>query len=548
MIPYTTTSAWGFFRWRGSVAPRALKWAAPCALLAVIYHKLLNTWTSWGSWLDEPSVHETTAWTLFTSILGFLIVFRAQLSYGRYWEGITLVEQACGVWLNGCSNLIAFCSQDPEKRDAVEKFQYTLSRLMSLMVCYSMCDISSLDRSRFPHLELEGLDPASMEYLDSVSARQNVALQWVQRLVVESSRSGAIDIAPPILSRVFQELSIGYVHFIDANKITTVPFPFEFAQMVWMMLVFFSTGPVPAMCAVGMTIYKSAGYAFVITFVFWAVHYIAVEIESPFGDDPNDLPLDEVNLRFNRILLGLLDKRAQNTPGVRDKVDISTRLMRSNNNIRSSLAVGMDRCDDSPSPRTSGASVSGAGTTHARISGVRTSGAQAGPDVRGCAGEGESVGASVFGGEALSEEGSPEVEVVNSSDWSQECPGLELTLGQDGTGADAEKADPQQGARRDSQPPDPPGQGALGEQGASHGLCAGPDPPQRRSRSSVASSHSSAGRRATPSPGPPGTAHERSSVTLGMYALDGAALPIRLPASAVHHDGPMPGPFRTEFV
>lgn len=56
---------------------------------------------------------------MFTFILGFLVVFRARLSYSRYWEGITLVEQACGVWLNGCSNLFAFCSTAPEKQAAL---------------------------------------------------------------------------------------------------------------------------------------------------------------------------------------------------------------------------------------------------------------------------------------------------------------------------------------------------------------------------------------------------------------------------------------------
>lgn len=40
---------------------------------------------------------------------------------------------------------------------------------------------------------------------------------------MEGSRSGVVDIAPPILSRVFQEFSIGIVHCIDARKIALVP-------------------------------------------------------------------------------------------------------------------------------------------------------------------------------------------------------------------------------------------------------------------------------------------------------------------------------------
>lgn len=49
----------------------------------------------------------------------------------------------------------------------MQEFQYLLSRLASLLVCYSMCDISSLDRSRFPHLDTKFMDPSSLEYLEA---------------------------------------------------------------------------------------------------------------------------------------------------------------------------------------------------------------------------------------------------------------------------------------------------------------------------------------------------------------------------------------------
>jgi len=314
MIKYSPATPWVFARLHGSAAPKAFRWALPCAALAVLYHWVLHEHTEIATHLMEPSAYETTSWSLFTSVLGFLLVFRTQLSYSRYWEGITLVERACSVWLNGCSNLVAFCSADQARQIEVKEFQYTLSRLVSLLVCYSMCDISRLDRTRFPHLDLSGIDPASIKHLEGTSSRQNIALQWVQRLIIENSRSGVIDVAAPILSRVFQEFSIGYVHFTDANKITTVPFPFVMAQMVWMTLAFFSVLPLPMMCAAAMDPYRAAAYTFSVVFVFWSVHHIAVEIELPFGDDENDLPLDEVNHRFNVTLQRLLEVEAQTTP------------------------------------------------------------------------------------------------------------------------------------------------------------------------------------------------------------------------------------------
>jgi len=310
-----TMAAWEYARLQGSVAPKSVRWAAPCAIFAVIVHKTLHDWTDWGSNLEPPLSSDSTMWTLFSSILGFLVVFRAQLSYARYWEGITLIERACAVWMNGVSNLFAFCSADPAKAEAVEDFQYLASRLMSLLVCNAMHEVSRRDISQFPHLDLEGIDQESLDYLNTVSGKAIVVLQWLQRLVVDKKRSGVIDIEPPILSRAFQEFSIGIVHFIDARKLTDVPFPFQFAQMVVIMLAFFSTLVVPLICAIGVRNAPKAGiYTFLIVFVYWSVHYIAVEIEHPFGEDANDLPLEVLNRRFNKVLLRLLETKAQTVP------------------------------------------------------------------------------------------------------------------------------------------------------------------------------------------------------------------------------------------
>lgn len=328
MIQYSALSLWDFLRLRGSMVPKGLSWALPSAALAFVFHRLMYEWTEWSQYAVEPSGTARAVFTIFTSVVGFLIALRAQQSYARYWEGITLVERACGVWLNGCSNLIAFCSTAREKQDQVDEFQYILSRLMSLVVCYSMCDIAKLERSNFPHLEVDGLDPKSLVHLDMTSARQYVALQWIQRLVVENARTGVIDIQPPILSRVFQELSIGIVHFIDAHKVAVVPYPFAFAQILWWMLIAISIVLIPLVCAVSADAPMASVYTFLVVFVYWSVYYTAVEIERPFGKAENHLPLDKLNKRFNSVLSRLLEAKAQQMPHMIKKPSSSVRYAR----------------------------------------------------------------------------------------------------------------------------------------------------------------------------------------------------------------------------
>lgn len=205
MIFYSNTKASEFLRWRGSVAPKCLVWALPCSMLTIVCQFAMQHSEQMVLLLADPSVSETTGWTLFTGILGFLLVFRAQLSYNRYWERLTLFERGCGAWLNASSNLIAFCSAAVDKQQEVDDFQYLLSRYMSLLVSCSMSDISGLGLENFPTLSLDCVDPSTLRYLGKTSAQQNVLLQWVQRLVVDSARAGVIDIPTPILTRAFQE-------------------------------------------------------------------------------------------------------------------------------------------------------------------------------------------------------------------------------------------------------------------------------------------------------------------------------------------------------
>merc|ERR1712107_452284 len=51
--------------------------------------------------------------------------------------------------------------------------------------------------------------------------------------------SNDLDIAPPIQSRMYQELSNGMLAFNQALKVADVPFPFPYAQLLYVLLVVF---------------------------------------------------------------------------------------------------------------------------------------------------------------------------------------------------------------------------------------------------------------------------------------------------------------------
>merc|ERR1711971_39505 len=52
-------------------------------------------------------------------------------------------------------------------------------------------------------------------------------------------------------------------------------------------------------------------FAFVSTFCLWSMHYTSLEIEQPYGDDYNDLPLESMQTSLNDSLVNILHPLSQ---------------------------------------------------------------------------------------------------------------------------------------------------------------------------------------------------------------------------------------------
>jgi len=296
----------------GSVFPKAFVWAFPCSVLSVALHTFLAN----NENFQEIGAGDVGASVLsgFTFILGFLVVFRSQQAYSRWWEGGTLLQQLRGEWFNAYSSLMAFCNMAPEKQDDVLAFQHRLARLCSLLYCTAIQQVSTMEVKNYEIIDIQDFDAESMKYLIGSHDRCEVCLQWIQRLIGDAADSLTIKVAPPILSRVFNQLGNGIVNLNNARKITEFPIPFPLAQMITFMLLihWLITAFV---CAASVERSFWAGIlSFIVTFSFWSINYIAVELEQPFGDDANDLPLHDMQEDMNKSLVALLDHRAQHPP------------------------------------------------------------------------------------------------------------------------------------------------------------------------------------------------------------------------------------------
>mmetsp|Transcript_60384 Transcript_60384/g.135995 ORF Transcript_60384/g.135995 Transcript_60384/m.135995 type:complete len:517 (-) Transcript_60384:161-1711(-) len=310
-------------QFRGSVVPPALTFAFPCGILGVLLCLVKHESAFFNDIFPSES-SDVGSFIGFNTVLGFLLVFRAQNGYARYWEGATLMQRVRGVWFNSASHLFAFCSPDPEKAQAVAQAQHAIVKLMSLLYCTSLQSVAVTANKNFEVLDTDGLDLGQLRYMAMSHDPPAVLMHWMQRMIVKLMREELIDIPPAVLSRVFQELSNGVVALTDATKISDMPFPFAFAQMISVMLLIqFILAPI--LCAAMTDSILLAGVgSFLAVFFSCSLNLIASEIELPFGDDANDLPLNEMQQSMNVSLLTLIHWRTQKLPIAKQKKKVHT--------------------------------------------------------------------------------------------------------------------------------------------------------------------------------------------------------------------------------
>mmetsp|Transcript_39083 Transcript_39083/g.112836 ORF Transcript_39083/g.112836 Transcript_39083/m.112836 type:complete len:550 (+) Transcript_39083:74-1723(+) len=314
MIKYATGNLGIFYiiRLRGSVFPKAFILSLPNAALAFLLHLYCRQEETSDGILSMNGVQ--TLWAGYSSVLGFLIVFRNNQAYTRFWEGATLINQIRGEWFNAVSSLVAFCNSAPDYTERVDDFKGTLICLASMLYCSALQQVCELNDDTLEIIEDQTMDGESLMFMQNCNDRCEMILQWIQRLIVENEESKTIKIAPPLLTRAFQELSRGIVNLNNARKIKDIPFPFPYAQMITVMLiVHWATTPVIASQVIESPV-MAAVVCFFVTFAFWCLIYIALEIDQPFGEDENDLPLREMQRDFNQSLLNLMHPLAQKVP------------------------------------------------------------------------------------------------------------------------------------------------------------------------------------------------------------------------------------------
>eukprot|EP00397_Hematodinium_sp_SG-2012_P042161 GEMP01046576.1.p1 GENE.GEMP01046576.1~~GEMP01046576.1.p1 ORF type:complete len:410 (+),score=48.02 GEMP01046576.1:119-1348(+) len=140
--------------------------------------------------------------------------------------------------------------------------------------------------------------PLERASLDGSQDKVIVVAGWITTALVIFHTLNWLSTPAPILTRTFQELSSGLLGFNQAAKVTMVPFPFPFTQLITLNLVIFLI-----LCPITMAYYTghvimAPMITLLITMGYWGLNDICNELENPYGEDANDLPLFMIHKDF----------------------------------------------------------------------------------------------------------------------------------------------------------------------------------------------------------------------------------------------------------
>lgn len=306
MINYDSHKWMTLFRLHGSVLPKACKYAVVPTILTFIVSALDHA----GS-IDVSSwkiIMNSSAYSSFTWTLSFLLVFRTSQCYARFWSCATGSCTMRAQLYEACSTLFAFCMMSKRPQSQVSDFKYKLVHLFSLLHAVAMASMSGLPDDIYTVVGIENIPEKFIQILQKHDSKHKteIVYQWINSLVIAELESGLLNVPPPILSRVFQEMEKGMIEYNQVLQIMTLPFPFPYSQVCLVMILgHMMCTPIVMSYYTGQFLF-AALFTFLTSAAFFSLEGIAAELENPFGDDPNDLPSHDFQTEMNEGLLLLM--------------------------------------------------------------------------------------------------------------------------------------------------------------------------------------------------------------------------------------------------
>jgi ion channel-forming bestrophin family protein len=271
-------------RIKGSVIPSIGTQVLLCAVFSVLISAL--------HYYKVPVAQKSLGNAIPAIVLGLLLVFRTNTAYDRFWEG----RKAWGSITNNIRNLarsILLAIDERNNEDRTRKVA-----MLRLLPAYAIATKLHLRGIGVNEELTVDLSPAQMAQLAKVQSPPLEIAFWLGDYLQSEQRRGTIG---PYQMSELQGMIATLVDMLGAcERILRTPMPIAYAiHLKQLLLLYCLLLPLQLVGDLG---WWTAPIVALVSFTLFGIEAIGVEIENPFGSDPNDLPLDTICINIQRTI------------------------------------------------------------------------------------------------------------------------------------------------------------------------------------------------------------------------------------------------------
>lgn len=271
---------------RGSILPRIL----PSLMLNIILATLVTI--SHGDLFDLKITLTPIPFTLIGLALAIFLGFRNNAAYDRFWEARKLWGELvlrCRSLARQCQSLIGRPENEPQQ-DGLQDVQVRMIR-RSIAFSYAL---KHLLRSTDPGLAESQLRPhllpSELRQMGQQSNPPDYLLQCMGKDLQSCLQARRID--PCLATAIDHTLSEMCAAAAACERIKSTPIPFSYTLLLHRTAYLYCfLLPFGLVDLIGFMTPVVVG---IVAYTFFGLDALGDEIEEPFGNEPNDLPLDAI--------------------------------------------------------------------------------------------------------------------------------------------------------------------------------------------------------------------------------------------------------------
>jgi ion channel-forming bestrophin family protein len=276
------------FTLRGSVIPSILPKVIFCIIFSIFISILDN--------LGFPVFLPILSSVVPSIVLGLLLVFRTNTAYERFWEG----RKLWGQLTNTIRNLARMIWTSIKENDAQD--QQNKIKALYFLLAFAIATKLHLRNENINH-ELEPL--MSKVCFEKLKNMNNPPLEigfWIGDYLQNQYDNKSID-TYQLMTMV--DLLNNMINILGGcERILKTPIPLAYAiHLKQLLFIYCLSLPFQIVKDLGLLSGIVVG---IISFTVFGIEQIGIEIENPFGHDPNDLPLDTICLNMERNIEDLM--------------------------------------------------------------------------------------------------------------------------------------------------------------------------------------------------------------------------------------------------